>query len=213
MRQLLPIEQRLAWLAGILDGEGYVSATITKTRAGRKRTTIGRPKAGMPLEWKDTYERSLRFQVRVGNTDAAMIREIASIADSIGIKYFIFSHCPKQRGAGKYKELFGIHFHGKDRTKRLLTAVLPWLVTKRPQAELLLEMIIRRTAMPYNKGSLEDGILQEQLGVLRGLNRRGRVPGEIVVPTPASSLYPTRSEPFPRDVVRAQQGAEQSLPY
>src|SRR3990167_10291833 len=171
MRQLLPIEQRLAWLAGILDGEGYVSATINVLRAGKKRTKVGRPKAGMPLELKDVTERSLRFQVRVGNTDAAMIREIASIADSIGIKYFIFSYCPKQRGDGRYKELFGIHFHGKDRTKLLLTAVLPWLVTKRPQAELLLEMITRREKISYHAGSLDDFLLREQLQILRGLNR------------------------------------------
>ena len=182
-----PMNERLAWLAGIIDGEGYVSATLTKTRAGRRRKCVGRPKRGVAYEWRDCYERSMRFQVRVGNTDAAMIREIASIADSLGVSYFVFSHNPKQRGRGKHKELFGIHFHGKDRTKRLLTAVLPWLITKRPQTELLLEMIARREAIPYHMGSLDDPFLQKQLVRLRGLNRRGVGGAKETVPDQVSA--------------------------
>src|SRR5712664_3169555 len=126
--------ERLAWLAGILDGEGYLSATLSKTNVarGRKKVKVG------DLDGKRIiHERSLRFQVRVCATDASMILEIGSIADSLGLTYFVFDFKSKNLNA---KPTHGIHFHGLARTDKLLRAVLPWLVTKRPQAELLLKM-------------------------------------------------------------------------
>jgi hypothetical protein len=121
--------------------------------------------------------RSLRFQVRVANTDPAMINEIASIYDAVGVKYFT-----------------------GDRVERLLRMILPWLVTKRPHAELLMRMAQQRKGR--QEASLDNPELVEMLREMRRLNQRG------VITAPGSSPHTTSQESFPHDVVRAQRRGE-----
>lgn len=205
------LKERLSWFSGILDGEGYLSATITKTKASRS-THIGRPKKGMIYEPRVTIERSLRFQIRVANTDPGMILEIASIADLLGVEYFIYTFVSKKEENKKAKRQYGIHFNGKERCKRIVEATLPWLITKRPQGELLLQMIGRRESLNYHMGSLSDPVLVKQLIELRKLNHRGVLVGmakpvsdQFLV---AMEIVKTRQKSFPQNVVGAQRGAE-----
>ena len=176
MRQLLPIEQRLAWLAGILDGEGYVSATVTSVNVTKQRKRGGARSVRV-------RERSLKFQVRIGNTDIRMIQEIGSIAQSLGIGYWSNRDPYALRCHPNAKPMYVIHFAGMGRVQRVLEAVLPWLVTKRPQADVVLAMILRRRGLAYRARPLDDGVMVADLGTLRSLNRRGIGHGDVVEPT------------------------------
>lgn len=146
--------ERLAWLAGILDGEGYVSVQETRTfRRARGYT-----------------ERSLQFQIRIGNTDLAMINEMRSILDTMGIGFHLGSSKSKNP---KHKLCFYLIVHGRPRVERLLRAVVSWLITKRPHAELILAIAERRQGLGVRGKPLADAVLTAQLRMMRVFNRRG----------------------------------------
>lgn len=204
------LEERLAWLAGIIDGEGYVSATIATTKA-RRSSRLGRPRRWEPREVRQTSERSLRFQVSVRNSDPNMILEVASIVDLLRIQYFLFTYVSKK--SSNSKRMYGIQFTGKERSKRVIALIHRWLITKKPQADLLLDMIRRREELLYHVGSLSDPVLVEQLKKLRILNRRGLARGESSEQVSEQfsvkrNLVSTSQRSFPHSVVGGRRRAQ-----
>lgn len=156
------LEHRLAWLAGIIDGEGYMSSHATASSHTKKDGTRGR---------------QLFFTVGIGNTDYSMISESVAISEAIGVKYIITMMKP--RNAEKHKVGWKVRWHGWGRVEGILTATLPYLVNKRGRAELVLAMIRHRrtTAVTSGKrgkqGFGADAWLMSALGDLKYLNRRG----------------------------------------
>jgi hypothetical protein len=156
------LNERLAWLAGIIDGEGHMSAKMRPPGRGRRGRTVA-------------------FQVNVRNTDAGMIREVCAILDAIGVGYFV--GCYRQRH-GNYKPLHSVTVAGRPRAMRLLTTVMPWLVTKRPHAELILKIAERRGR--GLRASLSDPGLATMLAGITGLNRRGPIGEDAAAARPDS---------------------------
>ena len=161
------LDQRLAWLAGVIDGEGTVGACLTVNSTSRK---------------DGTRHRHLMFRVAIANTDEAMIREVAEIADTLGVRYCL--HISPSR-VTKHKPAFVISLSSWTRVEGLLNAVLPWLVTKRARADLVLAMIRHRRATARRRGMpigtpplLNDVWLMRQLGTLKVMNQRCRQPEE-----------------------------------
>ena len=135
-----PMEQRLAWLGGILDGEGCISAAvITRPRVkGKQRNTL------TPV-------------VHIGNTEVRIINECAAIADALGLHYFLH----KRKHQSQRLPFWQIIFAKGPRVEALLVTIIPYLVGKRDQAELLLRLVRHRRGMGRNSG-------QDAIGRLLG---------------------------------------------
>lgn len=115
---------RLAWLAGIIDGEGTISVEINR-RATRKVL--------------------VEFQafIQVVNCDQKIIDECQAIANTLGVNGYVW----EQRRAGR-KNLTILRFSGYTRGRKVLQAILPYLVGKREQATLFLDIANRRLGLP-----------------------------------------------------------------
>lgn len=145
----------LAWLAGIVDGEGCLDMS------------------------KIPYGHTIRLQtrVRVANTSELLMKRISNIAERLGIRFHIsldvYNRGKKSRA--NFKPVYGMEIQNQTNCKKIISAILPYLVLKDKQANLMLEFInsrINRGArqgikIPYNKRELT--IAQE----MRILNQRG----------------------------------------
>lgn len=146
--------ERLAYLAGLIDGEGTVSV----------QTTSGYRKD------RGRRERSFTWKVDVSNTNPAITNEVVSILEQLGIGYFFGKYNMKNI---KHKPVIKVVVSGRPRVEQLLNSVLPWLVGKKPQAELLLRMAARRKELSYHSRPFDDCVLVDGLLEMRQLNRRG----------------------------------------
>jgi len=161
------LNERLAWLAGIIDGEGFMCAQSVASSHVKKDGTKGR---------------QLIFTVGIGNTDYSMIREIVSISRDAGIECIVTMQKPKC--ATRHKMAWKVRWHGWGRVEAVLRPVLPYLINKKGRAELMLAMIAHRrtTAVTLGKrgkqGFSDDEWLATQLSELKFLNRRGPAPVE-----------------------------------
>lgn len=122
------IDHRLAWLAGIIDGEGWISFRLQRLRTG-----------ALNVKW----------QIGVGNTDAAMMDEVASILNAIGVRHKYYLRQPRlgdPRVVAR-KAQGTIDCERREDCRRLLTALLPYLITKGARAATMLQALDHRIAM------------------------------------------------------------------
>lgn len=132
----------LAWLAGILDGEGHITIL--------KRTSYYVPSVG------------------ICNTNPVLINRVTEILDSEGIEYCV--SLQERRKQANSKPAWYVMSQGKPRVLKYLGIVMPFLVAKAPQAELVLKWSLfegRRRNLTE-----ED---MDMVGQIRALNHRGRV--------------------------------------
>lgn len=161
------LNERLAWLAGILDGEGNIGAYYNRNS---NNSHGGNTSA------------TLVFLSRIANTDYRMLKEVEAILKELGVGYNV-AHCmPKNE---RCKPLWQLTMRGKKRTERFLFVVLPFLINKKERAELVLSLIKHRRATAYVKGkngptdSRNDQWLKSQLATLTSMNSQGgQVGGE-----------------------------------
>lgn len=113
-----PLNERLAWLAGILDGEGSVS--VRDKACGNKIYHV--------------------FKISIGNTDSVLLEEVCSVLNSIGVTYQITLRRWKNP---KWRDMFYVLVCSRDVVFRLLELLLPWLTAKHTRAWLVLEVIRR----------------------------------------------------------------------
>ena len=106
------MKNKYAWLAGIIDGEG----TITITR-----------------QWR-TKSYSYRPEIHITNTSSLMLNEAVSIMEiAVGKKPKIFS-----TNNGNKREVYRVRFQDRNSCFNLIKLLLPHLIAKKAQAELLL---------------------------------------------------------------------------
>ena len=125
------MENKLAWLAGFIDADGC----IRLSRGWKKK--------------KGQY--SLIPQVSIHNTCLYTMNEVAQILSSV-IPGFSLSW--KKRISAKHAELVSISIMGIRRVEPVLNSLLPFLITKKLEAQLLLRFIGSRKIgihnSPYN---------------------------------------------------------------
>ena len=109
-------ELDVAWLAGIVDGEGCISTTYANGN-------------------KD--KRHYRCRVEVRNTNPFMIQRITQIMTNRGIQFFL--HFLKKKGG--YKEGLVFVVTGYKAIQALLQMILPHLTAKYDEAKLMAEFI------------------------------------------------------------------------
>lgn len=151
---VLVTETELAYLAGIIDGEGCISINH----------------AGV---WKKT--KAFQCKVRVANSNQNLINWVMQILGKLDIKAHI-THSKRCEDNPKWKRVYDVAVLNQTKCHTLLKAISPYLIGKKAQASLLLEWIESRwnqkrpegfRYIPYSKRELE--IVQQ----LKNLNQRG----------------------------------------
>jgi hypothetical protein len=117
-------EADLAWLAGILDGEGALSVA---------------------LNMRDKKRLYLDAKVRVYNTDVRMIQKIARIYTELNVVFFY--NLNKKRKA-HYKNQLGICIGSQGSCLKILEAVKLYLANKQEIAQAMIDVIIFVKSLP-----------------------------------------------------------------
>jgi hypothetical protein len=155
------ISERLAWLAGIMDGEG--SFIIMKQKRGVTDIGLGRNRRRHGGKSGFTY-----FPwITLTNTDSAIINEADKICRSIGVVPHLYE---ETRPSENQKNTFRLHLsHKMQPCITIARALMPYLVGKRAQAELLIRFC--ETKIKYGHESPE---LDEIHAAMREKNRFGK---------------------------------------
>jgi hypothetical protein len=118
-KQGTPSQEELAWLAGFMDGEGYIGLNM----------------------WSRKRKFSMCPRVTITNTDKPTIEYIYDLMHRMGVGAYIY---PRNRTNPKHATAWDIIITRFSVVPRLLIPILPYLKTKRKQAETILDFIIYR---------------------------------------------------------------------
>lgn len=126
-------EQKLAWLGGIIDGEGclaiYYRRTDTMGYAGR---------------------------ISISNTSKTMIDVCGKFLEDNNLPYHIRSvGLPPSATNGKVKSkrpIWCLHIDGIRRVNKVLCILTPYIIAKHDQAILLHDFCKYRLSIPHNAG-------------------------------------------------------------
>lgn len=121
----------LAYIAGLVDGEGYVG--LVKTSEIRRRKKI-----------KDNITHCFAPTVKINMTSRVAIQFIQSIFG--GKIYFTPKPAPN-------RDVYDWQLTNKKDCKRVLEEILPFLRLKKRQAEILLDFIFLRESKPKTNSS------------------------------------------------------------
>ncbi|HEC65319.1 MAG TPA: hypothetical protein ENI23_08495 [bacterium] len=140
---------QFAYIAGLVDGEGCVSANRTPAKSyGRK------------------YFRYVP-RVTITNTNIPLLRYLEKVFEENNIAFHVQWRTIKQlekQGQKVRKDIYNIAFYGAKRVKRLLTPVLPYLVVKAPQAAIMYDFCNHIIGRPRGSwGSQEERIKTAKL--------------------------------------------------
>lgn len=118
-------EVDLAWLAGIIDGEGNLDFSVQGKPCGDGRKDYLCPK------------------VRITNTDMRMIRKISEIYVNENVVFFYAINAVNRYKNKKptWKNQMEITISAQNSVKKLLSMVLPYLVNKQVLAQKMIETI------------------------------------------------------------------------
>jgi len=114
---LIISETDLAWLAGIIDGEGCIGFTTTRTQKG-----------------------NIAFQpaIRIGNTDKSLIQKASQIFKAYSKNKVDYGKVTRKtigKDGCQRKDYFEISLKRMEDVKNLLVDLLPFLTAKRDLAE------------------------------------------------------------------------------
>jgi len=113
----------LAWLAGVIDGEGYLGINW-----GTKHTAV--------RDGSSRRQAVVRCHIR--NTDPFMIQRISEIYYRHNLNFF-WKWCKVYKDNKKWRESVEIVIISIGALEKLLKMITPFLVTKKDQAELILQ--------------------------------------------------------------------------
>jgi hypothetical protein len=146
------LDTDIAYLAGIIDGEGTITLAI-KNGSGKQ---VG-------AKWS-------RPLVHVVNTDLALL---GWIEERFG--GYLYDQ-PIGKASDRSKPCYRLSWGGPEAIE-IVTTVLPYLVVKRAQADVLLRFADTYSATRYGRGGLPEAVKDQRLGLvteIRSLNKKGR---------------------------------------
>lgn len=147
------IEIKLAWLAGLWDGEGTITVFNTKREDGTNK---------------------LCPSLVLVNTSESIIAESVKILDEIGVSMHLFKRKPERK---EWKEAYQLTTRNMTSIKKLLETLMPYLIGKKAQAELTLRFINLRLNQRENGGWMKCQYSEEEQSLcdqLKALNKKGK---------------------------------------
>jgi hypothetical protein len=118
-------QERLAWFAGIVDGEG--SITMAKNPTGKSGGYTIRP------------------LVNITNSSVPALNVIEKLMEDYGLAYYIKWLEPDKGGRKRW--IWRLNIYGQKRVIRLLEVIMPYLVIKTEQAKILYDWCKYRVAL------------------------------------------------------------------
>ena len=115
-------DAKLAWLAGVIDGEGYIGITFHRGHKMVKRLTIV-------------------------NLDYSLLRRVSVIYSELGLN---FHYALVNTNNGGTRRPMSITVTTWGSLKKILTLLMPYFTAKRDQAKTMLEFIAYRFSLPYH---------------------------------------------------------------
>lgn len=141
-QQATPTEAEIAWMAGILEGEG--SLTMAPQHTGKEKS--------------DRYLK-IAVHIQIYNTDAGIIWKVAEIIEKLGITPHITEREQKalqMEGRPAYltkDSLLTLRLGKVREALRFLEAVRPWMFgDKGKRADLMLKFLRRRISALSHRG-------------------------------------------------------------
>lgn len=167
-------EAQIAWLAGIIDGEGCFSIKRPIQRKSGKR--VG-------------YRTSYQVWLVLCNTSQSMVERTSEILDTLGIGHQPIREVWKGKGATRYQ--YWLHIARKNELLQLTEILLPHLVAKRDEA-LVVAWYLRRACRSkvYRTTTLDRAMLDAMSEIKRN---GGEAPAHVmemmreVIPSEAMS--------------------------
>lgn len=138
----------LAWLAGIIDGEGCFTIY-----------SVSRIDAKMP---------SPSANITITNSNCLLLERCKEILDEINIKYLY--HDPKN-GHQQGRKVMRIRVKNYSSIQRLIELILPFLVGKADQARVMLEFV----SLAGQRGKLNLQDRTELMNKIKRLNQQGHL--------------------------------------
>lgn len=149
---MAPFDIELAWLAGIIDGEGCFSV-----KRGRG--------AG----------RSHQLWLVLCNTSEAMILRVVRILDALGVKHSNVRKVWKGEKATRWQ--FWLDVTRKHDLLRATEAVLPHLTAKKTEAEIAAWFLRRACAVNQYRASQLDRVMLDSMSAIK--RNGGEAPADI----------------------------------
>ena len=149
-------ERDLIWLACFIDCEGTIQLVRPTAESGN----------------------AMYYHTRISTaiTDARMVEEVQQILRKLGCNPYIHEYLPSKGKRGNAKNAYHITLQRFSHVKRVLEAILPYLILKDAQARLLLDFIALRTDNGTHSGRKKKGFGDAEHGIwqrVRSLNARG----------------------------------------
>lgn len=137
----------LGWLAGIIDGEGWIGMSIETEHWHR----VG----------KQTRQKSIKVEIKVVNTDPAIVERTAAIMRKLGVNPYL-----RHGNRTQVKNpVYEVSIKRMAPVQRLLLVVRDHLVgTKQQRADLMLRFIQLRLENPGIPNPAYDGGAKGRLG-------------------------------------------------
>jgi hypothetical protein len=153
-------ETDIAWLAGIVDGEGCFTV---KRPIVRKTFNAGR---------KTSYQ----VWLVVCNTSQAMVVRMAEILRTLGIRHQPIRRVWKGKLATRWQ--FWLHVARKHELLALTEALLPHLTAKKVEAEAVCWFLRRACREKYYRANRLDGAVLDSLSAVK--RNGGEAPAEVL---------------------------------
>ena len=161
-QQATSLELDLAFLAGLMEGEGCFSL---HRRIRTDRRTLRSSDAPPVLNYKT--------HIAISNSDYRVIEEVHCILDRLEVGHYIQWHGkglkkgsinPQTGKEVKAVRAVGqINIFGMKRCKTFLEKIIPYLKIKKDQAECMLEWIERRLSIPTHKAIASRGSTYDEI--------------------------------------------------
>lgn len=125
MNKKTPREAKLAWLAGIIDGEGTIGAYFPKDKEGKIKQPV--------------------YGIYICNSDIEMVNEVKNIYQKMDLKFYF--------NVKKYKEglfktsvqMYELKLSRRKEIEHLLKLIIPYLIAKKREAKIIYKFLINNS--------------------------------------------------------------------
>lgn len=140
----------LAWLAGIIDGEGCFCIFTNNNRSNR------------------AINPSISANLTITNSNCLLLNRCREILDALEIKYLY--HDPKN-GHQRGRKVMRVKIKNYSSLQRIIEVMLPFFVGKSEQAKLVLEFV----SLAGQRGKLHYEDRTKLMNKVKELNQRGHL--------------------------------------
>jgi hypothetical protein len=124
--------EKIAWLAGAWDGEGTFGLVRFNGQWFSKERNCYKK------------ENKLKPSITLVNTDIAFINEAIKVLADNGISIYLYEKSKGKKGKDYWKDCYILRAFNFKTIKAVCELLIPYLISKKPHAELLLRFVNAR---------------------------------------------------------------------